>query len=348
MYKKAFVYISLLFSINCNEKTSCSLPYEGAVTAAKGYPRWLKEKEYSTRQTSGITFIGRDENNLVTFLLADDVGKIHHLKIKEDTIFFINPVSVSSSAKNFLGSFPKADFEDIAYDKFSRDVYISIEGNSPDPKKYTGIYKINFENNSAFSDSILSFQKVTIHPENLFLKHIDDNIGYEGLAVDSNYLYLGLEGFKNNDLFSDSSLILIISKRDLKIMKSMRTADLGIHTICGLYSHNDKDIIGIDRNKRRLFRLLFDENLSVKKVFTKDLKVNIPSFPAFTYVASLESVSMDDEGNIFLVDDPWEQFFIPSGEILQKLDSASLKNFNKYIPIIYKYKFRSAFAYEGK
>ncbi len=326
--------------LSCNDRGT--LQDELETEAVKGYPRWLIENEHSTEQTSGITFIGRDENNLKTFLLADDVGKIHHLKIKEDTVFFLSPVNYSRAAEKFLDSFPKADFEDIAYDKFSGSVFISIEGNLPDPKRYTGIYKINFENESPYSDAIISFQKLNIQPESLFLKYPDNNTGYEGLAVDSNFFYLGLEGFRKNNLFADSTLILIVGKKDLEIKKLIRTGSFGIHTICGLFSHNDKDIVGIDRNKRQLFRLLFNENLSVKKTFIKDIKVHIPSFPAISYVASFESVSMDDEENIFLVDDPWKQFFIPSDEILKKLDSAALKNFNQFVPIIYKFKFKSA------
>jgi hypothetical protein len=36
--------------------------------------------------------------------------------------------------------------------------------------------------------------------------------------------------------------------------------------------------------------------------------------------------------------DPWKQFFIPSNQILQKIDSTAVKNFKDFVPIIYKFK----------
>jgi hypothetical protein len=338
MFTRVFVFTALLFFISCSEFIRHIGTEELKIKYSKGFPRWLKDHSYSTEQTSGITFIGRDAYNSKTFLLADDVGKIHYLKIKEDTLFDLSPVCFSSEAQKFLSGFPKADFEDITYDKFSGSIFISIEGNN-DPAKYTGIFKINFENNDLFSGKINSFQKIKVYPEKIFLKYAGDNTGYEGLAADSEYLYLGLEGFVENGLFSDSTLILIVSKKDLMIKKIVTTPELGIQTICGLYPYGNKDIIGIDRNKRQLFRLIFDENFNVNKCFIKDVDVHIPSFPAFSYVASLESVSMDDENNIFLVDDPWTQFFIPSGEILQKLDAETVKNLTGFVPVIYKLQF---------
>lgn len=336
---KAFLFAALPFIISCAEHTTHSNQFE--ITEAKGFPRWLKDKNYSTYQTSGIAFIGRDENNLKTFLAADDIGKIHHLKIKDDTLLYLSPVNFSKEAEIFLDSFPKADFEDITYDKSSNAVFVSIEGNLPDPKKYTCICRINFENEDPFSDKIVSFRRLNFKPGNLFFKYVDNNMGYEGLAVDSNYFYLGLEGIKKNNLFADSTLILIAGKKDLKIKKLINARNFGIQSICGLYSQNDKNIIGVDRNKRKIFRIIFNDDLTVKRAFSKDVDTKIPSFPAISYVASLESVSMDDQSCIYLVDDPWKQFFIPSNQILRKIDSTAVKNFTDFVPVIYKFKLES-------
>jgi hypothetical protein len=333
---KAFLFAPLLFIISCAEYTNRSNQFE--ITEAKGFPRWLKDKHYSTNQTSGIAFIGRDKNNLKTFLTADDIGNIHHLKIKDDTLLYLSPINFSKEAEIFLDTFPKADFEDITYDKFSRRAFVSIEGNLPDPKKYTCICQINFENEDPFSDKIVSFKKLNFKPGNLFFKYVDNNMGYEGLAVDSNYFYLGLEGIKKNNLFADSTLILIAGKKDLEIKKLINTKNLGIQSVCGLYSPNNRNIIGVDRNKRKIVRIIFNDDLTVKRTFIKEVDIKIPSFPAFSYVASLESVSMDDQNCIYLVDDPWKQFFIPSNQILQKIDSTAVENFKNFVPIIYKFK----------
>ena len=63
---------------------------------------------------------------------------------------------------------------------------------------------------------------------------------------------------------------------------------------------------------------------------------NIPGYSEYDYVVSMESITMDDSGNLFLVDDPWRNFFIPPGEILQKLDEKTVQNFKDFIPVIYK------------
>jgi hypothetical protein len=260
------------------------------------------------------------------------------LKIKDDTLLYLSPINFSKEAEIFLDTFPKADFEDITYDKSSKTVFISIEGNLPDPKKYTCICQINFENEDPFSDKIVSFKKLNFKPGNLFFKYVDNNMGYEGLAVDSNYFYLGLEGIKKNNLFADSTLILIAGKKDLEIKKLINTKNLGIQSVCGLYSPNNRNIIGVDRNKRKIVRIIFNDDLTVKRTFIKEVDIKIPSFPAFSYVASLESVSMDDQNCIYLVDDPWKQFFIPSNQILRKIDSTAVENFKDFVPIIHKFK----------
>jgi hypothetical protein len=46
---------------------------------------------------------------------------------------------------------------------------------------------------------------------------------------------------------------------------------------------------------------------------------------------------MDSQNNIFLVDDPWKTFFIPSTEILNQLDSLTVNHFRNFVPVIYKY-----------
>ena len=85
-------------------------------------------------QTSGITFIKSTSQNKKIFLIADDIGKIYHFKIQNDTIFTFEPVHFSPQVIAYLDTFPKADFEEIVYDKYTGNVYLSIEGNAPDPK----------------------------------------------------------------------------------------------------------------------------------------------------------------------------------------------------------------------
>ena len=90
-----------------------------------------------------------------------------------------------------------------------------------------------------------------------------------------------------------------------------------------------------------MFHLEFDNSLNIINSYTKSLKSNIPAYPQYDYVASLESITFDDENNIYLIDDPWTTFFIPSQNILNNLDPNTINNFKEFIPVIYKFSFQN-------
>jgi hypothetical protein len=332
---KFLFYFFLIILFGCSSSPSKE---NFSIKKDPAFPRWLKAGNYSTSQSSGAFFLGIDKNGNKNFLLADDIGKIHHFKIKDDTVFSFSPVYLGENVKAFLDTFPKWDFEEITYDKYTNSAYLSIEGNKPDPKKYVGIYKITFQNNNVYSDTISGIEKLHVKPESLFLKYTADNIGYEGLTVDSNYFYLGLEGFSRSGIFADSTYLFIVDKSNLQIIKQVNTKPFDIHTICGLYSDKNKSLWGVDRNYRKLFHLTFNNSLEVKDYGITNIPINIPAYPQFNYVAALESVTMDDEKNIYFIDDPWETFYVPSQRVLKKLDNITVNNFKKFVPVIYKFK----------
>ncbi len=334
-----FITFVILFSflIGCN---SSPVKRNFDVVKDPAYPRWLKSGNYNTEQTSGICFLGFGKDGEKNFLLADDIGKIHHFSIKNDTVFSFSPVFFGKNAVSFLDTFPKWDFEEIVRDKYTNSTYLSIEGNKPDQQKYVGIYKLIFNNNNVYSDTVVEIEKLHIKPQKLFLKYTADNIGYEGLAVDKNYFYLGLEGFSDSGVFADSTFLFIVDKKNLQIIKQINTRPFGIHTICGLYSDKDNSLYGIDRNNKKLFHLSFEVSagiFSVKDYGLSDIQINIPGYPQYVYVASLESITMDNDKNIYLVDDPWKTFFIPSKRILANLDSITINNFKNFVPIIFNF-----------
>ncbi len=301
------------------------------------YPRWLKNESYRTDQTSGITFISEDENGSDEFLLIDDIGKLHRLQILNDTIFTFTKINFSESVQDYLNKFPKIDFEEIAYDKITGEVYITIEGNGPDYLKYNGIYRLEFKDKNIESNFVVSLEKIEIYPKEIFIKYVKENIGYEGLAVSKNYLFLGLEGILNADKsFSGNSLVLVVSKFDLQIVKEIYTKEYSIVSICGLYAESDSLVWGIDRNNRTLFSLKFDDSKNIKSCKLTKLKTVIPFYNHFEYTASLESLTMSDRKNIFLVDDPWHSRFVPDSIILERLDTTTVKNFTEFVPIIHK------------
>jgi len=303
----------------------------------ENFPLWLKANQSRTDQTSGITFI-KSECDKKYFLLADDIGAIHLLTLKSDSIFNIEKILLADSIDHYFSNFPKMDFEEIAYDKHSGDVFLSVEGNGENFNKYVGIYKLIFNENNVLSRQIISIEKITYNPNSLFYKHTAQNIGYEGFALDENYFYLGLEGFNNNSHFADSAIIFIANKSDFNIIKEISTKSLGVHTICGLFSDEDYSLWGIDRNNRTIFRILFDEEFNIKSFAKFDGETFIPGYRDLNYSPSYESITMDDDDNIYIVDDPWKEVFIPKQGILDSLNTETINNFKKYIPIIFKYK----------
>lgn len=300
------------------------------------YPRWLNTDNNRTDQTSGITFIKSDCGEEY-FLLADDIGAIHLLKIKDDTLFTITNVSFSDSVQKFLNSLPKADIEEIIYDRNEDLFYISIEGNGKDFKKDVGIYKIEFKNSDFKSLLITSIRKVIFNPQEEFLKFTKSNIGYEGVAVDDNYFYLGLEGFTHETSFDDSTLIYIARKSDHEIIKTFHTKQIEIHTVCGLFSDKDFSIWGIDRNNRKIFHIEFDESFNIKNISKFECSTAIPNYPKLSYLPSFESITIDNQNNLYIVDDPWKEVYVPKQDILDKLDRKTIKNFKEFVPTFFKY-----------
>ena len=302
------------------------------------YPRWLMNDDYHPSQTSGITFLRQLDDETQEFLLADDIGDIHRLFIRDDTIFTFRKIEFGSEAIDYLKDFPKRDFEEILYDRFTGNIYITIEGNKEKHKLYHGIYKLYFKNDDVYQDSVISIEKLNVKPAEQFYSELNLNNGYEGLAVDENYFYIGLEAVLTPErAFSGHTLIRIADKNSLQIVKEISTDTLGIATIGGLYSDKNYSLWGSDRNQRKVFKLKLDEYLNVVEINLLGISAVIPNHQPVEYTTSLESITVTPDHNLFMVDDPWYDKFIPSGEILNKLDKKTVDNFENFIPIIYKY-----------
>ena len=299
------------------------------------YPRWLKSESVSSDQTSGITYL-RSVGGVKEFITADDIGFIRRIFLTNDTLFTIKNLVFTDKAESFLKDFPKRDFEEISVDKSTGKVYLSIEGNNPDFKKWVGIYQLSFLHDDIYNDTICAIEKLKISPESQLLEYTDNNIGFEGFSADSKYFYAALEGFANDGLFVDSTFIYVIDKKSMSIVKSIPTKKLGIHTICGLYTISDRKLLALDRNQRMLFMIQIDKKLNAKVLHSLELPPAIPDYTNLPYMMAVESVTMDEEQNIYLIDDPWKKMFSPEDKVFAKLDETAKQNFKNFVPIIYK------------
>lgn len=302
------------------------------------YPQWVSVGENCPDQTSGICYINT-QGNKKYFLLADDIGELHTLVMAEDTVNSIKTITLSETAKGVFPTDQKWDFEEIVYDRFTNAVYLSVEGNGRNYKTDNGIYKLKFKENNPLSGYVTACEKIQFKDEQLLTKYLYNNIGYEGVTVDSNYFYLGLEGFTKGALFADSTYIYVVEKKSLETVAVVGTKNIGIGTICGLHSRGERSLIGIDRNQMAIFTLEFNTDFSVAKSKIYHHEGQIPGYPTKVYFSSLESITTDEDGAIYVADDPWKKYFVPNEAVLSSLDAQTQKNFKRFIPILYKYNF---------
>lgn len=303
----------------------------------KEYPKWLAEGSSRTNQTSGIAYIRNTKSGSKIFLIADDIGELHLLEINNKGNLKITGVKFVKQAKGYFDEYPKKDFEEVCYNSSNGAVYLSVEGNGKNFLDYTGIFKLHFKNNDVLSGEIEKIEKLNITPAEEFNKYLGLNVGFEGVAHDGNYLYLGLEGIFPQKYFSDRAYLYIVDKKTLVIKKTIDLKPYEISTICGLYSNKNKEIWGVDRNSKKAFRITLNDSLKISGFASENIETRIPDYHEYNYMASLESITMDDEGSIYMIDDPFTRMFVPPDEILTKLDSNTADNFKTSMPILYKF-----------
>lgn len=310
------------------------------------YPIWMKDSlGNQTNQTSGIYYIG-EKDGMKIFISCDDIGKINRLTIDErinPPQLTISEIIFSEEVHSLLKKFKKSDMEDIFYDKNSNKIYISVEGHEYNPeypemyKQKEGIYESTFNKDILTFDTLLTIKKMTF-PEELY-SHTWDNIGFEGFTATENYFFLGLENYQAKEtVFSDSTLIYILNRKTGEL-KWIGTRDLKISTISGLYATDDFNLYGIDRNRKSMFYIKFNPDFTVNKSETKEMNLHIPRHSDIKNVIGIapESITFDNEGKIYVALDPWKDFYKPDLADKRKLSPAEMENFNKVIPILYKF-----------
>jgi hypothetical protein len=304
------------------------------------FPRWIKNDSLHSDQTSGITFL-RSEDKGKEFFIADDSGFLRRVTISQDTEFTIRDLVLAPDIDAYFSKFPKKDFEEIAYDRYTGKVYLSVEGDGPNFKEWVGIFELSFAGNSIYNDTITAAKKLFFKPYDVLIKYTADNIGFEGFTMDEHYFYAGLEGFQTGREFADSTYLYVISKKTEEIVKIIPTKPLGIHTMCGLFSTENGKLLVMDRNQAKLFYVGIDKDLNASVLASIVTPSAIPGYLQYPYTHSLESVTVDDEQNIYLTDDPWKSRFIPPSKIFNALDKKTQDCFRDFIPVIYKLSFQT-------
>jgi len=87
-------------------------------------------------------------------------------------------------------------------------------------------------------------------------------------------------------------------------------------------------------------RLAYVNNKDFTVEENLDFPINtvIPNYNEYGYMGSIESITIGNNNKLFMIDDPWTEFFVPAKNILSKLDKVTAENFKEFIPVIYKYR----------
>ena len=316
------------------------------IMSIDNYPIWLKDSSGKrTVQTSGLAYIGMNEGKKI-FISCDDIGKINRLSVDESInppTIIITEISFSEQVNSLFQKFKKRDMEDIYYDSLNNKILLSIEGHeysSYDPEIYRqkeGIYEISFNKDILTFDTLLTIKRLKL-PKDVYA-HTFDNISFEGFSATENYFFLGLENFQiKGDSFSDSTILYILNRKTNEL-KSITTGELKISTICGLYSVDDYNIYGIDRNRKNMFYIKFNPDFTVEKSVVQKMDLSIPMHPDMNNIIGIapESITFDDAGNIYVATDPWKDIYKPDMEERKRLSTEELENFYTFIPMMYKF-----------
>lgn len=311
------------------------------------YPVWMKDaKGVQTDQTSGMCFIGL-KDNVKIFIAADDIGKINRISVDESKTqpeLTIEPIIFSDEIKTLFSKFKKTDMEDIYFDSLNNKLLLSIEGHeysSKDPeiyKKKEGIYEITFNKDALTFDTLLTIKRLNL-PQDVYA-HTFDNVAFEGFSETAKYYFLGLENFQTpNNEFTDSTVIYIVNRSNNEL-KSIGTRDLKISSVCGLYSKDDYNLYGIDRNKRSIFHIKFNPDFTINSCNLKNISLPIPDYPDIDKIIGTapESITFDYDDNIFITIDPWKDFYLPDITERKRISKEEMENFRKFVPIMYKFK----------
>lgn len=338
--------IILLFAIISVVILLIYIIYLPNIETSKGYPKWLKDNGHFPDQISGITLIEKDNNGNKLFITVEDTKSVHKLIIDKNENISLFQFHLSEKAQQIYSKIKYVDWEDVEYDRLTGKIYAVNEAVIKVLKRkgvtitnQPGLYELIFNKKSLWdADTLISILYIPVEPYEEFTKDFKDNISYEGLAVDSKYFYFGFEGKESNELFFDSCYISIVDKNSFRIVKKIDLASSGIRTVTGLSSAGDLKLFGTDRNENQIFYISLNVDLEIEELYRFSASNKIPGYPKLRYVSAIESIAYDNEGFLYVADDPYRELYIPNDHILSLLDTNAVNNFNNFVPVLHKYK----------
>ncbi len=160
------------------------------------------------------------------------------------------------------------------------------------------------------------------------------NRGIEGLALTRRLLFLGLESLDHRGEFNTTGTVLYVYNRETGQVAQLSTRPLGIHSICGMEALSDSVTVLIDRNRQAISVLRWDAKIPGRVLSCHRFPLDLPGPGGFRYaVASVEGLTVDAEGGIWCVTDPWHGHYHPMGAVPESVRVYLAAE----IPMIYRF-----------
>jgi len=328
------------------------------LTPAKGWPLWLKDfsKSKRTQETSGITYIGRDDENRRCFFLVDDVGAIHLCRVEdngpdEKGEISLESVSFSKSIFDELSTNDVWDFEAIAAEPSGLgakglaseiEAFLAVEGRGDKLIEQTRVLKVKLlHTDPALAESTdkrewrIESMGDAIPGANFWKVLMGSNRGIEGLSASNRFLMLGLESLEKKGVFNTRGTFLYVYDKVTEQSASIRTIIMGIHSITGICSVGDSITVLMDRNRQRLTLLEWEENDNEMWVSAcHHFPLDLPAPDGFRYhIPSVEGLAIDDVGDFWCVTDPWSGHYEAVGAAPETLHVYLAAE----VPMIYRF-----------
>lgn len=273
---------------------------------SEGFPIWLQDSWKRTDQTSGISFFRHaGDAGSGQFILADDIGKLWLARLTGSHQISLN-LLVSEIPPPEVRS-RKFDLEALEVDLADGSIYAASEGN---PSRLWRVKLTDVEGKIGQAH----FTELTLPGVGEVLSRVESlNKGLEALAVNSGRFYLGTEGGAVN-----RAAWIIIADRDTGIVALHNVSELfDVRSLTGAVA-TPTGALFLDRNRDEVIRIDFNATGQITGFRRAQMRYKGPGGVRFS-LHSAEGITMDTQGNLWVVIDPWK-YFPATWDNLSELD----------------------------